>query len=118
MTHYKALFPGRYLGSHDLDGKEPALTIRRVVKEEIETDRGKEEKPVVYFVETGEAAARTKAEEKRLILNRTNAAAIAAMHGNQVESWAGKKIQLYTTTVSSFGKQVEAIRVKPASTKS
>jgi hypothetical protein len=111
--HYKALFPNRYLGSHDLDGKEPVLTIRRVVKEELETDRGKEEKPVVYFVETGEAAARLKQEEKRLILNRTNAATIAGMYGTQVEAWTGKKIQLFTSTVPSFGKQVEAIRIRP-----
>lgn len=110
--HFKALFPTKYLGSHDLNGKDTVLTIRRVIVEEIETERGKEKKPVVYFEETAALAAKTQAEEKRLVLNRTNAKTIAAIYGNELDAWTGKRVQLFSTEVTAFGKTVDAIRIR------
>jgi hypothetical protein len=112
VTHWKALFPTKYLASHDLKGADVTLTVRAVVMEVIESPRGDETRPVVYFKETAE---RTKpgAEEKRLILNRTNASTIAKMHGNDADQWKDKQVTLFSTTVSAFGDQVEAIRIRP-----
>lgn len=111
--HFKLLYPSNYLGAHDLKGKDVALTIRHVVVEELKTERGTERKPVLYFVETQRAAAASKTEEKRLVLNKTNAVTIAAMYGPEVTDWAGKRIVLHSATVEAFGKSTEAIRVRP-----
>ena len=101
--HYRLLFPSQYLGAHDLMGKDAVVTIDRVVVEELKTASGTERKPVVHFVK----------KEKRLVLNKTNGTTIAAMYGNEVNGWTGKRITLYATTVSAFGKETEALRVRP-----
>lgn len=111
--HFKLLYPSTYLGAHDLQGRDVVLTIRRVVVEDLKTERGTERKPVVYFVETQRKAEKDHTDEKRLVLNKTNATTIAAMHGNEVNAWNGKRITLYAAPVSAFGKEVEAIRVRP-----
>ena len=101
--HFKLLFPSEYLGSHDLQGKDATVTIKKVVVEELKTDRGSERKPVMYFEKT----------EKKLVLNKTNATSIAALYGKEVNDWTGKRITLYAAPVSAFGKEVEALRVRP-----
>lgn len=113
MAHFKTLFPSLYLGAHDLQGREVVLTIRRVVVEELKTSGGSERKPTVYFQETQAKAAQTKTEEKRLVLNKTNAKAIAKMYGAEVNDWTGKRITVYSASVAAFGEQVDAIRVRP-----
>lgn len=111
--HFKILYPSNYLASHDLNGKDVVLTIRRLVVEDLKTERGTERKPVVYFLETQRRAEKENVDEKRLVLNRTNAGTIASLYGNEVNDWAGKRITLYSVPVSAFGKEVEAIRVRP-----
>lgn len=113
MAHFKTLFPSLYLGAHDLQGREVVLTIRRVIVEELKTSGGSERKPTVYFQETQAKAAQTKTEEKRLVLNKTNAKAIAKMYGAEVNDWTGKRITVYSASVAAFGEQVDAIRVRP-----
>ena len=109
----RLLFPSLYLTAVDLHGKDANLTIRRVIVDTLKTDRGDEKKPVMYFKETKEKADKTGAKEKRLVLNKTNALAIAALHGNEVDAWAGKRVTLYATTCEAFGKQADCIRVRP-----
>ena len=111
--HYKLYYPSLYLGAHDLNGKDAVLTMRRLVIEEIETERGTEKRAVLYFVETAKKAEREKTKEKRLVLNKTNASTIAAMYGAEVNDWHGKRITLYAANVVAFGKEQEAIRVRP-----
>ena len=111
--HFKVLFPSLYLASHDLQGKDVPLTIRRLIVEDLKTERGTERKPVLYFQETQKKAERDSTDEKRLVLNKTNAGLIAAMYGPEVNDWTGKRITLYATVVSAFGKEQEAIRVRP-----
>lgn len=101
--NYKLLFPSQYLGAHDLGGKDAVVTIKKVVIEELKTERGSERKPIMYFDKT----------EKKLVLNKTNATSIAALYGKEVEGWYGKRITLYGAMVSAFGKEAEAIRVRP-----
>ena len=111
--HFKLMFPSLYLGAHDLAGKDVVLTIRRVVREDLKTDRGTELKPIMYFVETKAKADKDGGDERRWVMNKTNATTIAAMYGNEIEGWYGKRITLYAAPVSAFGKEQEAIRVRP-----
>lgn len=110
----RLLYPSLYLGAPDLHGKDAALTMRRIVVEGLKTERGEEKKPVLYFEETKAKAekAGTPDKEKRLVLNKTNALMIASMHGHEVDNWKGKRITLYATKASAFGKTVDCIRVR------
>ena len=109
---YRLLFPSLYLGAHDLQGKDVTLTIRRVVVEELKTERGSEKKPICYFEETRPKAEKTGDKEKRIVLNKTNATSIAALHGNEIDEWGGKKVTFYPTQAQAFGKIVDCIRVR------
>lgn len=111
--HYKVLYPSQYLGAHDLNGKDATLTIRRVVVEDLKTERGSERKPIMYFVETQKKAEAAGIDEKRLVMNKTNATTIAGMYGPEVNNWTGKRITLYPSMVAAFGKEAEAIRIRP-----
>ena len=110
----RLLYPSLYLGAHDINGKDAALTMRRVVVEGLKTERGEEKKPVLYFEETKAKAekAGTADKEKRLVLNKTNAMMIASIHGHELDNWKGKRISLYATTAQAFGKTVDCIRVR------
>jgi len=101
--HYKLLYPSEYLCAADLQGKAVTVEIESVKVEELQSADGHEDqKPVIRF--TGKA--------KRLVMNKTNAKSIAAIHGNDTDGWAGKKIILHPTTCEAFGETVECIRVK------
>lgn len=60
-------------------------------------------------------ALRFEGKEKGLVLNKTNAMAIAHVNGNDTNDWTGKKIFIYSTKVDYAGQMVDAIRVRPAS---
>jgi hypothetical protein len=103
MPNLNDIFPSRYLKAHDLQGREPVVTIERVEFEAMGGTR--EVLPVVYFV------GKTKA----LKLNKTMAQAIAALAGSeQTEQWAGVRLTLYATTASFAGQQHAVVRVKAA----
>lgn len=109
---YRLLYPSLYIGAADLKGMERTLTIRRVVVEELKTDRGSERKPVLYFVET-ETKGGDPTKERRMVLNKTNAKTIAKMYAeNEIENWIGKRITLYPTTTSVAGEQRDCIRIR------
>lgn len=97
------LFPSKYLKASDLDG-DTTLTIEGVTTESMKTKDGKEEeKPVLLF-----------AESKPMVMNVTNARAIATLYGDDTDTWGGKQITLYTAEVSAFGETTAAIRVRDA----
>jgi hypothetical protein len=109
----RLLFPNQYLAAADLQGKDVTLTVSRIAKEKLRTEKGEEVKPVVYFVEMERRHdADPDKENKRLVLNKTCARAIAATHGSETDAWIGKKIVLYPTTCLAFGKTVDCIRVR------
>ncbi len=108
-THWKKHFNPNYLGSYSLDpGEEKILTIVELKDEEVVGPDGKKEVlPVLYLK-----------GEKPMILNKTNAKAIAKVcDSDYVEDWFGKDIQIYAAKVSAFGKTVEAVRVRPITPK-
>ena len=98
----KEMFPSRYLKADDLDGREFTLAIRGVEKEEIGKPPDKEDKWVLYF----------RSAKKGLILNRTNAMAIAELYGEETSGWVGKRVTLYSARVKAFGKWYDVVRVR------
>ena len=102
-THWKKLTNPNYLGAYAFQpGEEKTVTIREVKREVVQNQQGKEECTVAHFVEN----------EKPLILNKTNADAIAKVWGTPyIEDWAGHKIILKVKKVSAFGDMVDAVRV-------
>jgi hypothetical protein len=52
---------------------------------------------------------------KKLVLNRTNATAIANAFGPDVNGWMGKQLNLFSTPVSFQGRLTDAIRVQATS---
>ncbi len=102
--HVDLMFPSRYLKAADFqEGSEP-LSIVEVFKDQVRMVNGSlTEKFIVRFKET----------EKELILNKTNAKAIAKDLGEpKAVNWAGSTIVLKPTTCEAFGEIVDCIRVE------
>jgi hypothetical protein len=105
-TDYRIMFDRNYVGHLDLAGRDVTLTIAKVVGGELTAEGGrKSRKPIVHFTNG----------VKPLIANKTNSKTIAALYGNIVEAWAGKRITLYTSMTRNpdGGGQVECVRVRP-----
>jgi hypothetical protein len=98
--HVDQLYPSRFLRCSDLNGKPFRVTIAELKR----VDVGGEQKVVVSF--TGGT--------KQLILNKTNARAIAKALGDETRAWIGKDIILVPTQVDFRGDLVDAIRVRAA----
>ena len=100
------MFPSKYICAADLDGKTATVTIEAVKPEMMRMkDNTQQKKYIVYFV----------GKEKALVLNKTNAYAIAeALHEKDAAKWVGCKVSIYPTTCSAFGATVDCIRVKEA----
>jgi hypothetical protein len=104
MTDYRSLYDKDYIGAWDFQAGDRTFTIRKCEGGTLVGVGGrKSKKPVVYFQEI----------EKGFALNATNGKTIAALYGNHVEKWAGKKITLYKSTTTFGSEQMECIRVRP-----
>lgn len=94
-----------YLSAETLSGGSgsiPAeLTIKSVTVDQISGPRGTDDKVVVYFRET----------PKKLILNKTNARAIADQLGPETNDWTGARVTFRTERVKVGRNDVDAIRV-------
>lgn len=98
-------FPSRYLRAGDIPSNRfLSVQIDHVAKENVAgTDDPQEEKPVLYFV--GKA--------KGMVLNRTNAQAIAEAYGDETDHWRGRTMLLYSTETLFQGRMVPCLRLKP-----
>lgn len=97
---YEKLFPGRFIKSVDLEGRDVTLEVKAVRSEEID---GKA-KAVLSFQGT----------KKEMVMNRTNAEAIKLMFGRETDNWIGKKITVFPATIADpfNGGTTTAIRVR------
>ena len=95
----------KWLKAEDLGGKEHELTITEVKLMSV-TNRDDHSKVDTKI----ELAFMDRA--KTLLLNKTNAASISSMHGDDAEEWVGKRITLYPTQVEFQNKTVDAIRIR------
>lgn len=100
------LFPSKWVGAADLEGKTPTLNIRALTIEEVGAPPNTEEKPVMWF----------EGATKGLILNKTNGLAVAALYGPETDNWVGRPVQMYTAKVRAFGATHDAIRLRSAGT--
>lgn len=83
----KALFPSPWLMPDDLAGKRVEVTIAGFAMEEVHNARtnAKERKPAISFEKAS----------KRLLLNKTQAFAVASVIGSyETDEWIGRKISL------------------------
>lgn len=97
------MFPSTYLCAADLREREPEVVIDSVTTEKITSETG--EINECYLIKFEKA-------QKAMVLNKTNAKAIATHHGDDSRQWKGKKITLYATTCKAFGEIVPCIRVR------
>ncbi len=115
--HWQLLYPSTYLGAADLRGQDVTYTIRTLNVEELKGTDGKAQKvPLLYFTELDEAGKKAglPADKiKRMVLNKTNAKTIASLYGNDIEGWRGKRVTLFSATVSAYGEMKDAIRIRP-----
>lgn len=97
------LHPSDYIAAVECKGRDVALTIAGIEREDLQIRGGKKErKPVMTFRET----------KKKLVLNKTNASVIADLHGTEAEGWVGKRIVIYPTTTQCGREEVECIRIR------
>ncbi len=102
--HWKKTTNPDYLGAYAFDdGKDMIVKVKDVKVESIQSQQGKEDKPVMYF----------EGSVKPLILNKTNMKTIEQVTGSpMLDDWVGKKLQLYVAQVSGFGTITSAVRVR------
>lgn len=91
-------FLSQYLKAADLGGREIRVTMGRVERETIGTDK----KLVLYF----------KGKEKGLVLNKTNAGTIGDGYGDDTDDWLDQPIILFSVKTDYQGKVVDAIRCR------
>ena len=98
-----------YLGAYALEPNEDLVVeITEVKTESVMNADGRNEECLVAHLK----------DQKPLIVNKTNAKAIAKVAGsNYIEDWKGKQIALYISNVKAFGELVEAIRVRTVAPK-
>jgi hypothetical protein len=87
VESFDALFPGRFLKAADLGNAKATAQIESVVIEQLEGDKGVEDKVLVSFV----------GKQKRLVLAKINGISLRAMFGSDVREWIGKRVTLYAT---------------------
>ena len=102
---YRKYLDKNYLGAWDVpDDGDLILTIDHAERNEVQNERGKELKTVLYF----------KEDYKPMILNKVNPDAISkALGSTKIEDWEGKRISITTEKVSAFGGVKDALRVRP-----
>ena len=93
-----------YLGAYALEPNQDLIVeITEVKTESVMNADGRNEECLVAHLK----------DQKPLIVNKTNAKAIAKVAGsNYIEDWKDVTIALYISNVKAFGEVVEAIRVR------
>ena len=92
-------FPSKYLKAADLAGKTYRMTITGVHFEDIGDDQRK-------------LVATLAGAQKALVINRTNAEAIAIVYGRDTDNWIGKTIELFSMRVQGPNGMTDGIRVR------
>ena len=91
-------FATKYLKASDLQGRDIPVKMGRVEQEKV----GDDMKLILYF----------QGKEKGMVLNKTNANAIADVYGGETEDWYGKQIILFEQMVDFQGKRVPGLRIR------
>ena len=110
MKHYRSLLDHEFLGAWDLispdgKGREVTFTIGEVAMVEVFDPKTNKK---------GKKLALTPKErpERKMILGKTNADLIAALHGPDADAWVSKKITVYPAQTSFGRRREDCIRVR------
>lgn len=103
-------YQSEWLSGLDLNGKTVSVVINGVTLERVQNQRNETaEKAAVSFRTPGGAMLK-----KRLLLNKTNAVALAKLFGTETDAWVGKGVQLRPETVNAFGQTHLVVRIAGA----
>ena len=91
----------KYLKAADLN-KEKKFRIKSATDEVVGMGDDKEHKLILWFTN----------DDRGLVMNRTNIRVLREAFGDTIDSWTGKIIVVYPTSVDFRGKQVPALRVR------
>lgn len=101
-SNFDELYPGRFIKAGLLKGKKIPVTIADIYFEDLEGEKGPEQKVIVTM--TG--------KKMQLVLCKLNAICVKAMFGPSLSAWIGKRIVLWPTdTVVPMKKGEECIRI-------
>jgi hypothetical protein len=99
---YRKLFKSKWFTAADIEDGSIDLTIAKVTVETVKNESGEEQCPTLHFAE----------HDKPLVLNKTNARAIAGKFGADADGWAGKGVTLRESVTTFRGEEVPCVRVK------
>jgi hypothetical protein len=101
MLDYEELYGGRFLSTADVKAPRVA-TIERVDEELL--NGASRPKAVLYL----------KGAPKGIVLNKTNATALAHAFGKNFQSWIGKRVTVKAEPTQFQGKPTMGLRLYPA----
>jgi hypothetical protein len=100
---WQALFPGSYLSAVEIGDRLINGTISHVKRVDLDQEDGtKKARGVVFFEGT----------TRGWVMCKTTAQCVAAMFGEDVAGWTGKRLTLYATEVQVGKERKPAVRVK------
>lgn len=104
-------YQSEWLNGLDLAGKTVQVIINGVSLETVQNQRGERaQKAAVSFRSKGGQMLK-----KRLLLNKTNAIALAKLFGTETDAWVGKGVSLRPEMITAFGQQHNVVRIAGAS---
>lgn len=92
-------YPSKWLRAADLGQKTHRVTISSM---DMEVFQDGTQKPAMSF----------QGRQKGMVLNKTNATAIAGSYGNDMMTWIGKDIEIFSMKVQGPSGLVDGIRVR------
>jgi len=97
-------YPSKFLKADDLMGRTVNVIISAVTLENVGKPGEADRKLVISF----------SGKDKKLVCNKTNAAVIGKLYGQDTDTWIGKPITLLAREVEFQGDTVWAVRVSLA----
>jgi len=92
----------QYMAGDMIGQSQIVLTIADVTMENMNSGKGGQQtKPCLRF----------KERSKLMVLNKTNAKALAAILGPETENWKGARVTIAAPVVDAFGKSARSLRV-------
>ena len=95
-------FPSKYLKAADLNGRTYKMSISHVALESIGSDQNQETKPILYL----------RGAQKGIVLNKTNAEALAIVLGDETDGWPGHAIEIFPMRVMGPNGMTDGIRMR------
>lgn len=101
-TVFDELYPGRFLKAGLLKGQKATVTVTDVHLEELEGEKGVEQKVIISMA----------GKKMQLVLCKLNGLCVKAMFGPSISAWIGKRITLWPTdTIAPMKKGEDCIRI-------